>query len=165
MTELYLRLLDRILTPLLFLFSLFFLLRGHDLPGGGFIAALVASAAFTLQILARGAEYVRRRFGRLLAPGIGLGLLIAVSAALFGMVSGKEFFSSTWWDINIGAFHYAIGTPMFFDIGVFITVLCVVVGFILGLSETTIESPRERMLRVKKVTTPLALADGTKEQP
>ena len=53
MPELYLRLLNRILTPVLLLLALFLLVRGHNLPGGGFIAGLMAAAAFELQILSR----------------------------------------------------------------------------------------------------------------
>jgi multisubunit Na+/H+ antiporter MnhB subunit len=56
MTEIYLRLVDRILTPILLLIAIFLFLRGHDLPGGGFIAGLVAAAAIELTILALGSH-------------------------------------------------------------------------------------------------------------
>jgi multisubunit Na+/H+ antiporter MnhB subunit len=58
MPELYLRLLDRVLTPVLLVLAVFLFMRGHNLPGGGFVAGLAAAAAFQLQILARGDDYV-----------------------------------------------------------------------------------------------------------
>lgn len=141
MIELYLRLVDRLLTPLLLILSVVLFLRGHDAPGGGFIAALLASAAFTLQIVALGAETVRSRIGRSLQPMIGVGLLLAVSSALIGMVTGQGFFRGVWWTIDFGFIYYKIGTPVIFDLGVFFAVVGVTVSYILGLSETIL-TPR-----------------------
>ena len=63
MPELYMRLLDRTLTPILLLLALVLLLAGHNSPGGGFIAGLVVATAFQLQILSRGDEFVRKAVG------------------------------------------------------------------------------------------------------
>ncbi|NJN81066.1 MAG: hypothetical protein HC802_01445 [Caldilineaceae bacterium] len=68
MPELYLRVLDRVLTPVLMLVAVYLLLRGHNLPGGGFIAGLVATVALELQIISRGDAYVRNRIGPYLHP-------------------------------------------------------------------------------------------------
>ncbi len=65
MTELYLRLLDRILTPILLVLAVILLLVGHNNPGGGFIAGLVVAAAIQLQILSRGDSYVRSTIVRI----------------------------------------------------------------------------------------------------
>ena len=54
MPELYLALLDRILTPVPLMLAVIFLLAGHNAPGGGFIAGLVVATAFLMQIMARG---------------------------------------------------------------------------------------------------------------
>ena len=133
MPELYLRLLDRILTPVLLILAVFLFLRGHNNPGGGFIAGLVASVAFELQILSRGDRFVRRRVGPFLHPLMGIGLLAAVSAALIGLVE-KEFFDSVWVKGHVGAFEVELGNPVLFDLGVFMVVVAVVVSFLLGLS-------------------------------
>jgi len=134
MPELYLRLLDRILTPVLLILTLFLLLRGHNLPGGGFIAGLMAAAAFQLQILSRGEMVVRRQVGRYLHPGIGLGLLTAVSAGIVGVLD-TGFFKGLWFDIPLGPLgHLEIGTPVIFDLGVFMVVVCVVTSYLLGLN-------------------------------
>ncbi|MBX3001114.1 MAG: hypothetical protein KF893_21505 [Caldilineaceae bacterium] len=134
MPELYLRLLARILGPFLIALTLFLLLRGHNLPGGGFIAGLLAAAALELQILSTGHEEVRRRIGRFLQPGIGVGLLIAMFAALVGL-SGQGIFQGIWWKIPIGPLVIDLGTPIIFDLGVFITVVGVTTSYLLGLSQ------------------------------
>jgi multicomponent Na+:H+ antiporter subunit B len=133
MPELYLRLLDRILTPVLLILAVYLFLRGHNNPGGGFIAGLVASVAFELQILSRGEGYVRRRIGPYLHPLTGIGLLAALSAALLGLIEG-EFFDSVWVSVHVGAVELELGNPVLFDLGVFLVVVSVVVSFLLGLS-------------------------------
>ena len=133
MPELYLRLLNRILTPVLLLLALYLFLRGHNQPGGGFIAGLVAAVAFELQILSRGDRYVRRRIGPYLHPLTGIGLLAAVVAALLGLLD-REFFDSVWIDLHAGALTLELGSPVLFDLGVFLVVVSVVTSFLLGLS-------------------------------
>ncbi len=133
MPELYLRLLDRILTPILLIIAMFLFLRGHNNAGGGFIAGLIASVAFELQILSRGEPFVRRRLGPYLHPLTGFGLLAAVTAAVLGYFEG-EFFDSVWVFLHIGATEIELGTPQLFDLGVFMVVVSVVVSILLGLS-------------------------------
>jgi multisubunit Na+/H+ antiporter MnhB subunit len=133
MPELYLRLLDRILTPILLILAVYLFLRGHNAPGGGFIAGLVASVAFELQILSRGERFVRKRLGPYLHPLIGIGLLCAVVAALIGL-GDNEFFESVWLKAEVGAVELELGNPVLFDLGVFLVVTSVVVSFLLGLS-------------------------------
>ncbi len=142
MTEIYLRLLDRVLTPVLLMIALLLLLVGHNAPGGGFIAALVVASAFELQILSRGPDRVRAAVGRFLQSAIGLGLLVAVGAAAVGMLFYSSFFEGVWWEIEIGSFHYDLGTPFLFDIGVFLTVVGFATTYLLGLSDAA--KPEER---------------------
>ena len=133
MTELYLRLLDRIMTPILIILALFLLERGHNLPGGGFIAGLVVAAAFELQILSRGDEMVRQYMGPYLQPLTGIGLILAVVAAIMGAFGGN-FFTGLWYTLDIGPINYDLSTPLLFDIGVFLVVFSVVTSYLLGLS-------------------------------
>ena len=133
MPELYLRLLDRILTPILFVLAIFFFWRGHNLPGGGFIAGLAAAAAIQLQVLGRGDVYVRARWGKRLQPMTGIGLLIAILAAIIGMSQGG-FFKAVWIFLYIGNFELELGTPQLFDLGVFLVVFSVVASYLLALS-------------------------------
>ena len=135
MPELYLRLLDRILAPILYLLAAFLFLRGHNEPGGGFIAGLAAAAAIQLQILSRGDVYVRNRIGRYLPPLTGIGLVLAASAALLGLRDGG-FFKNVWTSITIGETTIDLGTPVMFDLGVFLVVVSVVASYLLALSRS-----------------------------
>jgi multisubunit Na+/H+ antiporter MnhB subunit len=141
MSELYLRLLDRVLTPVLLILAFYFLLRGHNLPGGGFIAGLVAAAAFQLQILARGDNYVRDRIGRALQPVTGIGLILAATAALIGLSQGG-FFKTVWGHVTVGVLTLELGTAQLFDLGVFLVVVAVVVSYLLELSRRDPEPRR-----------------------
>ena len=135
MPELYLRLLDRVMTPILLMVTIVLLLAGHNSPGGGFIAGLVVAAAFQLQILSRGERYVRSTIGGYIQPLIGTGLLMAVGAAGLGILQGG-FFQGIWWEGHWGPLTLELGTPMLFDIGVFCVVLAVVTSYLLGLSQS-----------------------------
>ena len=134
MPELYLALLDRILTPVLLLLAIVFLLAGHNAPGGGFIAGLVVATAFLMQIMARGDGFVRRLIGIYLQPAMGLGLLIALFSSLLGIANHGVFFQGVWWKINLGEFVLELGTPTTFDIGVFLVVSAFVTSYLLELS-------------------------------
>lgn len=123
------------MTPVLLLLSVFLLLRGHNLPGGGFIAGLMAAAATELQILSRGEIFVRQSIGRLLQPMAGIGLLIAVSAALGGALLTGTFFKGFWFTIPM--VQIDLGTPVIFDLGVFLVVLSVTTSFLLGLARAS----------------------------
>ena len=137
MPELYLRLLNRILTPVLLLLALYLLLRGHNLPGGGFIAGLMAAAAFELQILSRGHVSVRRAIGPYLNSGIGLGLAVAICSGIAGLLEGT-FFKGVWFELNLPLLgHLEIGTPVLFDLGVFLVVVSVTTSYLLGLSQVS----------------------------
>ncbi|MEZ4707726.1 MAG: MnhB domain-containing protein [Caldilineaceae bacterium] len=134
MPELYLRLLDRIMTPVLLVFAIVLLLRGHNEPGGGFIAGLVVAAAFELQILSRGEAVVRRTIGAYLQPLTGIGLSMAALSATLGILYGS-FFKGIWWELHWGAVKLDLSTPLFFDIGVFMVVFSIVTSYLLGLSQ------------------------------
>ena len=134
MTEIYLRLVNLILTPLIILVAILIFLRGHDLPGGGFIAGLLVAAALELTILARGATATRERYGPWLIPLVGLGLVIAVIAALIGIYGGG-FFHGMWLEFYMGEDKIKMGTPQLFDLGVMLVVIGMAVTYLLRLSE------------------------------
>jgi multicomponent Na+:H+ antiporter subunit B len=133
MTEIYLRLVDKILTPIVILIAIFLFLRGHDLPGGGFIAGLVAASAIELTILARGVEATRDRYGPWLIPLAGLGLLTAVTAALIGIYGGG-FFRGIWLEFYLFGDKLKVGTPQLFDLGVMFVVIGMALTYLLRLS-------------------------------
>lgn len=138
MTEIYLRLVDLILTPILVMLAIVLFLRGHDYAGGGFIAGLTVAAAIELHILARGAPDVRRRLGNLLLPLVGAGLLTAVTAALIGLYGGG-FFKGVWTKFYLVGLEIKIGTPQLFDLGVMLVVVGMTITYLLNLSEQSDE--------------------------
>lgn len=134
MTEIYLRLVNLILTPLIILVAILLFLRGHDLPGGGFIAGLLVAAALELTILSRGATVTREQYGPWLIPLVGLGLLVAVIAGLLGIYGGG-FFHGMWIEFYLGGDKIKMGTPQLFDLGVMLVVIGMGVTYLLRLSE------------------------------
>ena len=120
----------RLLMPLLLLFSVFLLLRGHNEPGGGFVGGLIAAAAFALYGIAFGVQ--RARQALLVRPLtlLGAGLLIALLSGLPAVLRGRPFLAALW-----ASGPVAVGTPGLFDVGVFMVVAGVVLMMIFSLAE------------------------------
>jgi multicomponent Na+:H+ antiporter subunit B len=124
------------LLPLLLLFSVFVLLRGHYLPGGGFIGGLVASIAFVLHAFANGLQ--NTRFMLRIHPGflIPIGLSIALVAGIAPIIlDGTPFLTGLWYPDPIPVIGM-IGSALFFDIGVFLVVIGVSLTIIFTISES-----------------------------
>lgn len=120
----------------LIFFSIITLLRGHNNPGGGFIGGLMASGAFIFQALAWDVENSRKTLRITPTILIGIGLLTAFLSTLPGVLTGKPFLTGTWFKIPLFSdYALKIGTPLFFDIGVYFTVFGVVLMFIFTLME------------------------------
>lgn len=138
MRSLILRTATRFLLPLLMLYSVLLLLRGHHEPGGGFVGGLIVAAALGLGALAYDAPTARKVLR--IDPGylIGIGLLTAMSAGVTAMFMGKPFLTAIWIAFDLpGLGHFELGTPVFFDIGVYLTVIGVVSVILLTLVEET----------------------------
>ena len=136
MASLILHMATRLLMPLLLMFSLFLLVRGHNEPGGGFTAGLVAAAAWGLYALAYDARAARRALRVDPRVFIGLGLISILASGLAGMLSGKPFLTGLWGRLEIKGFGgLELGTPLLFDFGVYLTVLGVVLTIIFTLEE------------------------------
>ena len=125
----------RLLLPNLLLFSLFIFIRGHNEPGGGFIAGLVASAAYALYSIAFDAEQARHVLGIETRLLIGIGLALALLSGLFSMFGGQSFLVGLWIDLPLPSPFYKVGTPLLFDMGVFLAVVGVTLTFIFALEE------------------------------
>ncbi len=123
------------LLPLMLLFSVFILLRGHNHPGGGFIGGLVASTAFALYGFAFGITAARKvlRVEPLKLIGFGL-LMVAVSGILPPIVNGQAYMTSIWGHTVYPAIG-KLGTPLLFDTGVYVAVIGVTLLIILTVAE------------------------------
>lgn len=119
----------RLLFPLLLVFSLFLFFRGHNEPGGGFIGGLVGASAFVLFAIAFGTEITRKLLRMDPRVMVGWGLLFALISGIVSMMAGDSFFTGQWiFPLVFGA-ELHLGTPLIFDIGVYL----VVVGFTLAV--------------------------------
>jgi multicomponent Na+:H+ antiporter subunit B len=136
MNSLILRTATRFLVPLLLLFSLFLLLRGHDAPGGGFVGGLVAAAAFSLDFIARGASAARGALPADPRGLIGAGVLIALASGLPALLRGQPYLRGQWLTLPLpGLGPLALGTPLLFEAGVYLVVTGVAINIILSLGE------------------------------
>jgi multicomponent K+:H+ antiporter subunit A len=143
-------LLTRILLPLALAVAVFVLLRGHQLPGGGFIAGLITAVALIMQYLANGVAWTRARLPRDLNPVIAAGVLLAAGTGIASLALGHPFLSSAF-----GHFHLPVlgdlelASAMAFDLGVYLVVvgatLVILVG--LGLISTLYEGEGRRRWR------------------
>jgi multicomponent K+:H+ antiporter subunit A len=110
--------------PLALLVAVFILLRGHNLPGGGFIAGLVTAIALVLQYLAKGVAWTHVRLPDEMQPVIGVGLLIATLTGLASLILGYPFLTTSFGHFDwalVGEFELA--TAMVFDFGVWLVVV------------------------------------------
>jgi multicomponent Na+:H+ antiporter subunit B len=126
----------RLLLPLLLLFSVFLLLRGHNLPGGGFAAGLVAAAAFALYAIATDVPTARRALGVAPRTLLGVGLLVALTTGLLPVLGGRPFLTGLWGYLSLpGIGQVVVGTPLLFDVGVFLVVIGMTLTIVLSLAE------------------------------
>lgn len=126
----------RLILPLSLLFAAYMFFKGHNEPGGGFIAGLVASVALAVYRMSKGPDALKRLLP--IKPGIlaGAGLLVALLTAITPLALGLPVLTSHVGEIPLlggGTYHYS--TVMFFDLGVMIVVIAVSVGVISRLSE------------------------------
>jgi multicomponent Na+:H+ antiporter subunit B len=134
-SSLILRTTTRLLIAVLLLFSLFLLLRGHDLPGGGFIGGLVAASALALYAIANGAEAAARLLRLEPRRIIGLGLVTAAGAGVLAAFAGRDFLTGLWWIFPAFGTEVKLSTPLLFDVGVYLVVIGVVLTMLFALEE------------------------------
>ncbi len=121
----------RLLVGLMLVFSLFLLWRGHNEPGGGFVGGLVASVAFALVAMARGPAVMRRALRVNPRTLAGVGIAVTLVAGMWGPLVGTSFLQGHWTEIG----GIKVGTPLLFDIGVYLVVIGAVLTMILALEE------------------------------
>lgn len=136
MSSIILRTATRLLFTLLLLFALFILLRGHNEPGGGFIAGLVTAGAFVLYAIANDVASARHALHVEPRTLIATGLLLAGGVGVLPLLSNEPFLTGKWISLNwIEDEAIKLGTPVIFDVGVFLVVIGVTLAIILALAE------------------------------
>ncbi|GAA0689193.1 monovalent cation/H+ antiporter subunit A [Marinobacterium maritimum] len=126
------------LLPLALLVSVYIFLRGHNLPGGGFIAGLVTSVALVQQYVAHGVDWIKARLKLDYQWLIASGVLIAALTGLGSWLFDRPFLTS-WFDHFhlpwIGEFELA--SAMLFDLGVYLTVVGATLLILANLGKLT----------------------------
>jgi multicomponent K+:H+ antiporter subunit A len=121
---LVLTMVSRSLLPIALLVAMYILVRGHNMPGGGFIAGLVTAIALILQYVAHSVPWMHRRVPNNYHPLVAVGVMTAGLTGLASMLFGYPFLTSTFGHMHwplVGEFELA--SAMIFDIGVYLTVV------------------------------------------
>lgn len=119
----------RLAYPVIMTFALFMFFRGHNLPGGGFIGGLLASAGMLLIYIAFGMREGDRVYGSYYRTIATLGLGCAALAGTVPMFQGLPFLSSMFWQLHIPLLgDLDFSTVLLFDFGVFLVVVGTIVG-------------------------------------
>ena len=135
MSTLILRTASNYLLPVLLVFSIFILLRGHYLPGGGFVGGLIAAIAFVLHAFANGLDNTKGllRFH----PGflMPVGLALAFFSGMAPVIVDQAFMTGLWFHEPFPVIGN-VGSALFFDIGVYLVVIGVTLTIIFTISES-----------------------------
>lgn len=138
----------RLLLPLAAMVSVYFLIRGHNLPGGGFVGGLIMATAIIIQYMASGVVWVETRQRLHPQYWIAFGLLAAGAAAMCVWWAAKPFLSSVAVDLHIpviGVVH--LSTVLLFDLGVYTLVVGATVLMLIALAHQSLRLYRKPAAR------------------
>jgi len=126
------------LLPLALLVSFYIFLRGHNMPGGGFIAGLITAVALIQQYIAHGVDWVKPRIKVDYQTLIALGVLIATLTGIGSWFFGRPFMT-TWFDYFDIPFigEIELASALVFDLGVYLTVVGATLLILASLGKLT----------------------------
>jgi multicomponent K+:H+ antiporter subunit A len=133
----------RLLLPIAALVSLHLFLRGHNEPGGGFVAGLVMAIAFIAQYMVGGTQWVEDRTNLRPARWMAVGLALAIVTGLGSLAVAHPFMTTHVWHFNVpvlGDIHLPSAT--FFDLGVFAVVVGAVLLLLTSLGHQSLRARR-----------------------
>ena len=133
----------RLLLPIALVVSMYLFMRGHNQPGGGFVAGLVMSVAFILQYMVAGTQWVEAQMSLRPLRWMGTGLLCATLTGVGAMLLGYPFLTTHTAHLHlpvIGDLHVA--SALFFDIGVFTVVVGSTLLILTALAHQSVRSHR-----------------------
>jgi multicomponent K+:H+ antiporter subunit A len=135
------------------LISIYFLLRGHNAPGGGFVGGLVMATAVIIQYMVGGTIWVEARLRIHPQIWIAAGLLVAVFTGAGAWLASRPFLTSLAADVTLpllGTLH--VSSVLAFDVGVYLLVVGSALLILIALAHQSLRSPR-------KVVTPMPDAE------
>lgn len=146
----------RLLLPIAVVVSMYLFMRGHNQPGGGFVAGLVMSVAFILQYMVAGTQWVEAQMSLRPLRWMGTGLLFAICTGLGSMFLGYPFMTTHTAHLDLpllGDIHMA--SALFFDVGVYAVVVGSTLLILTALAHQSVRSHRPAS-QSKPVPTPIA---------
>ncbi len=131
------------LFPVIIVVAVYLFMRGHDLPGGGFVGGLTMSIAFILQYMAGGTRWVEDRLRILPVVWIGSGLAIALLTGLGSWLFGYPFLTTYFQYADIPWIgRVPVASALLFDLGVFLLVVGSTVLILIALAHQSVRAPR-----------------------
>ncbi|MGM0824884.1 MAG: monovalent cation/H+ antiporter subunit A [Pseudomonadota bacterium] len=124
--------------PLALLVSAFIFLRGHNQPGGGFIAGLITAVALILLYMARGVEWAQERLNFPFQPVAVVGVAIATLTGLGSWLFGYPFLTSSFGYFTLPVVgEFELATALLFDLGVYLAVVGATLMILANLGKVT----------------------------
>ncbi len=136
----------RMLLPMAGLIAIYFLLRGHNAPGGGFVGGLVMATAIIVQYMTSGVLWVESRLRIHPQYWTGAGLLAAGLAGMLAWFGARPFLTSMEWEPHvplIGQLH--LSSVLLFDLGVFMVVVGGTVLMLVAIAHQSLRRPRKAL--------------------
>ncbi len=133
----------RLLLPFAILVAIHLFMRGHNEPGGGFVAGLVFSVALLLQYIVSGTQWVEAHMPLTPRRWIATGLLCALATGLASLYWGYPFMTTHTAHLNVpllGEMH--IASALFFDLGVFTLVVGATLVILTSIAHQSVRSHR-----------------------
>lgn len=149
----------QLLLPVSGMVAIYFLLRGHNEPGGGFVAGLIVTTAVILQYLVGGTAWAESRTRIFPQYWLAAGLLCAAGAGMSAWLAARPFLSALVWHGTlpiIGEMH--LSTVLLFDLGVFFLVIGAAVLILVALAHQSRRAHRKQ--EVAEVETPVEVPDS-----
>jgi multicomponent K+:H+ antiporter subunit A len=138
--------LARLLLPVAAVISIFFLVRGHNAPGGGFVGGLVMATAFIVQYMMSGTLWIESRMRIHPQYAIGLGLLSAGGAGCAAWLVSRNYLANITWHGHaplIGEIH--LSSTLVFDLGVYLLVVGATILILVALAHQSLRSHRQQV--------------------
>ena len=135
--------LGHLLLPVAGVISIFFLLRGHNAPGGGFVGGLVMATGFIVQYMVSGTMWIEARMRIHPQYAVAVGLLCAGGAGMAAWLFAKNFLTSLEWHARVpllGELH--LSSTLLFDLGVYLLVLGAAILILIALAHQSLRSLR-----------------------
>lgn len=126
----------RLFLRVMAVFAILLLLRGHNKPGGGFIAGIILATGFILYGMVYGSSAIERILIFNTRKWMGVGLLLVFVAAVIPVFMGLPPLTGLWYVDQLplmGELH--LGTPLLFDTGIFIGVIGVILSIVITIME------------------------------